>query len=542
VYAGRFVTEQQPNRRSVTFIPVEDIKPLQEPGVYIAVMSQPNRFRHDYQVSYFYVSDLGLHLRLFDKGADAVVSSLTDGKGRRNVEIQWLDAAGKVLARGETDGDGRASFAERPGRPRGRRPPRPAAVADRHPRAGPRPLRIRHRRPARARGAPVPVVRPQPVPARRALRAVGARPRRRRPPGAAPAGAGHPQAARRQEPVHRQLAAGRWLRRLLPPRHRAPADAPTGAWVLELRADPADKLPTNSYRFNVEEFLPERMKLELTPSHPSLDAKQPFALAVQGSYLYGAPAAGNRLLGVVQYERHKNPLAQQLPGFEFGDANEDSARSRAELDESALDEAGKGHLDIDLAPVAERQSPFTVRATLSLLERRPPGDPLGRAHLLAGAVLVGVRPLFQGDYAREGSQAPFEVIRADRSGKLHGASLPARLFRENRDYYWRFDDQRGWHSGFTETDELVATRSVSVPAGGRGKLGCRSSTAATASRSPTPKPARPSSTASTPAGAPATTKTRASAPTGSPSSSTSPPTGTATPPNSPSPRPTAARP
>jgi uncharacterized protein YfaS (alpha-2-macroglobulin family) len=117
VYAGRFVTEQQPNRRSVTFIPVEDIKPLQEPGVYIAVMSQPNRFRHDYQVSYFYVSDLGLHLRLFDKGADAVVSSLTDGKGRRNVEIQWLDAAGKVLARGETDGDGRASFAERPGTP-----------------------------------------------------------------------------------------------------------------------------------------------------------------------------------------------------------------------------------------------------------------------------------------------------------------------------------------------------------------------------------------------------------------------------------------
>jgi uncharacterized protein YfaS (alpha-2-macroglobulin family) len=313
--------------------------------------------------------------------------------------------------------------------------------------------------------------------------------------------------------------------------------------VLELRADPADKLPTNSYRFNVEEFLPERMKLELTPSHPSLDAKQPFALAVQGSYLYGAPAAGNRLLGVVQYERHKNPLAQQLPGFEFGDANEDSARSRAELDESALDEAGKGHLDIDLAPVAERQSPFTVRATLSLLESggRPVIRSVERTYWPA-PVLVGVRPLFQGDYAREGSQAPFEVIRADRSGKLHGASLPARLFRENRDYYWRFDDQRGWHSGFTETDELVATASVSVPPAAAASCRCRSSTAATASRSPTPKPARPSSTASTPAGAPATTKTRASAPTGSPSSSTSPPTGTATPPNSPSPRPTAARP
>jgi uncharacterized protein YfaS (alpha-2-macroglobulin family) len=48
--------------------------------------------------------------------------------------------------------------------------------------------------------------------------------------------------------------------------------------------------------------------------------------------------------------------------------------------------------------------------------------------------------------------------------------MPVRLFRENRDYYWRFDDQRGWHSGFTETEELVETSSVTVPAGGRGKL------------------------------------------------------------------------
>jgi uncharacterized protein YfaS (alpha-2-macroglobulin family) len=87
------------------------------------------------------------------------------------------------------------------------------------------------------------------------------------------------------------------------------------------------------------------------------------------------------------------------------------------------------------------------------------------------AVLVGVRPLFAGDYAREGSNVEFEVLRSDREGNLRAATaMPVRLFRENRDYYWRFDDQRGWHSGFTETEELVQTSSVSVPAGGRGKL------------------------------------------------------------------------
>ena len=105
VYLGRFTTEQQPNKRSATYIPVENIRELKEPGVYVAVMSQPGRFRYDFQTTYFYVSDLGLHLRLFDKGADAFVSSLIDGKAVRGVEVSWLDSKGKTLARAETDGE-----------------------------------------------------------------------------------------------------------------------------------------------------------------------------------------------------------------------------------------------------------------------------------------------------------------------------------------------------------------------------------------------------------------------------------------------------
>ena len=42
-----------------------------------------------------------------------------------------------------------------------------------------------------------------------------------------------------------------------------PQDAQTGTWTLESRADPAAKAPDNVMRIQVEEFLPERMKLEL---------------------------------------------------------------------------------------------------------------------------------------------------------------------------------------------------------------------------------------------------------------------------------------
>jgi uncharacterized protein YfaS (alpha-2-macroglobulin family) len=174
----------------------------------------------------------------------------------------------------------------------------------------------------------------------------------------------------------------------------------------------------------------------------------------------------------VEFERNKNPLANKYPGFEFGDSGENENKTRKELDEQTLDGEGNARVQIDLSPVSSAHSAFTARTTLSLLESggRPVVRNIERV-VWPAAVLVGVRPLFAGDYAREGSRAEFEVLRTDPAGNLKpAASMPVRLFRENRDYYWRFDDQRGWHSGFTETEELVDTSSVAIPATGRGKL------------------------------------------------------------------------
>lgn len=476
-FIGRFLTEQKPNRRSVTFIPVESVPALKEPGIYVAVMSQPNRFRHDYQTTYFYVSDLGLHVRQYaGKGADAFVSSLSSAKGVSGVEITWISADGKTLLRGETDGDGRAAFAERPKDAKvvmARKGEQMSLIALKEPaldlaefdvggltsspvRLFPYSGRNLYRPGERfdvsvlardADGMPVPA---QPI---QALL--------RRPDGKA-------QWTATWQP--QEKFAGYYRQPI-----ELPADAATGFWSLELRADPAAKLASSVMRIGVEEFLPERMKLDLVSAADNLDAAssaEGWDIDVTGTYLYGAPAAGNRLLGVVNTERNRNPLDKKLPGFVFGDADEDSAHSRIELDEDALGDDGKTSLNVDLASVQKRRSPFTVRATLSLLESggRPVVRSIERTFWPA-PVLVGLRPMFAGAYAREGAPAEFEIVRADAAGSLKaGAALPVRLFRENRAYYWRFDDNRGWHSGFTETDELVLTAQVSVPANGRGKF------------------------------------------------------------------------
>ena len=473
-FVGRFLTEQKANRRSVTFIPVEGIAPLREPGVYVAVMSQPNRFRDDYQTTYFYISDLGLHLRQYpNRGADAYVSSLRDGQALAGVEVSWIDRQGRTLASAQSDRDGRAAFAEKP-----------AAARVLLARKGEQMSLITLKEPALdlaefdVAGMPYSPVRLFAYAGRNLYRpgerfeiSVIARDADGRPVPAQPIQAilrrpdGKPQWTATWHPESGIVG---YYRRTI----ELPGDAATGSWLLELRADPAARLAATSMPFAVEEFLPERMRLELSTGSERLAGEQEWRIEVSGRYLYGTPAAGNRLLGVATSERSRNPLPQKLPGFVFGDADEDNVRTRSELPEQRLDEQGRAALGVDLEAVGKRRSPFVVRTTLSLLESggRPVVRSVERIWWPA-TVLVGVRPLFVGAYARESSAADFEVVRADADGNLKaGAALPVRLFRENRNYYWRFDDQRGWNSGFTETDELVATTQVTVPAGGRGKL------------------------------------------------------------------------
>src|SRR5690606_23829710 len=108
VFTGRFLAGAQADRRHLTFLPVEDIAALQEPGIYIAVMSEPGRFRYESQVSYFYVSDIGLHLRRHPEHIDAYATSLKTAQALADVSFELLDAQGQSLATQKADEQGHA--------------------------------------------------------------------------------------------------------------------------------------------------------------------------------------------------------------------------------------------------------------------------------------------------------------------------------------------------------------------------------------------------------------------------------------------------
>jgi uncharacterized protein YfaS (alpha-2-macroglobulin family) len=471
VYHGRFLTDARKNRRGVTFLPVESVKELSEPGVYVAVMNRPGHFDNEHPTTYFYVSDLGLNLRQFDKSADAFVSSLTDGKAVKGVDVAWLDEHGVQLAAQRTDDLGHAAFGERPSKARvliARKDAQIAMIPLREPALdlSEFPVTGDSYRPARLfaysgrdlyrpgerfdvsillRDADGNALPPQPVQA--TLKRAD----------------GRTQFVTSWRPDSRFPGFFRQTIEL-------PADAPTGEWALELRADPADKTPGGVLSFHVEEFLPERLKLDLSSKQATLNFGENFDIDASGAYLFGAPASGNRLLADVSAEPARNPLPDRFPGFVFGDV--DAAPLKLEDPaETAMDKDGKGQVSISLPAPKQPQTPYKVKATLSLLESG--GRPLIRSierTVWPAPAMLAVRPLF-GDYVAEDGQAEFEVIRADHDGRLKPVNaLPVRLIRENRDFYWRFDNERGWYSGYNQTDELTETANVDIPAGGRGKL------------------------------------------------------------------------
>src|SRR3546814_4566058 len=95
----------------------------------------------------------------------------------------------------------------------------------------------------------------------------------------------------------------------------------------------------------IEEFLPERMKLDLASADAVLELGQPFRLEVTGTYLYGEPAADNRFTARLAVAVEQHPL-EKLPGYFFGDPSVDLPRDAKDVVHHKPDAQGTLATDI----------------------------------------------------------------------------------------------------------------------------------------------------------------------------------------------------
>lgn len=91
-------------------IPLKDIKPLQEEGVYLAVMQQAGRYSYTMPATLFTLSDIGVSMHSYLNELDVFTQSLAKGSALKGVEIRLLDSKGQLLSKAETDSSGHAKL------------------------------------------------------------------------------------------------------------------------------------------------------------------------------------------------------------------------------------------------------------------------------------------------------------------------------------------------------------------------------------------------------------------------------------------------
>ncbi len=469
VYVNRFVLGGKPNERVLTYLPLQDIKELQQPGLYFAVMKRAGQFKDEFETAFFTVSDLGLHARAYKDKLFVHVASLEKGAAVGGVELKVLDAQGEPVLKGKTDSNGNALLPYKldasqvliagKGSDVSMLPfNQPAldlsefAVAGREQawfdvfawsgRDLYRPgetvrlsalLRDQDGRPIDTKGKAL-----QPV----FLRYV------------------QPDGKTFLETRLQPDAQG-YVRHA----QVIPVDAATGRWRVEFRTDPASKEAVQGMTLRIEEFLPERLKLDLE-APAVLKPGEPFKLGVQAAYLYGAPAAGNRFTAKLAVAVEQHPL-EQLPGYFFGDPTVSLPKEAKDVVDTSLDDAGRLKQDIPLPEEAKPVSTIAAIVTGSVYETggRSVNRSLKRVLWPADA-LVGVRPLFDDKEGTDAdANAGFEILRVGSDGKPRPASgVRVTLVREHRDYHWNYGEDGGWDYDFTRRFEDVEVRNVDLGA------------------------------------------------------------------------------
>ena len=469
VYSGRFNFDAPDNTLVKRSIAVEDIPQLQQPGLYVAVMDEAGSYDYRRYSTYFVVSDIGLQAREYRDSMVVLASSLASGNALEQASISLIDSQGKVLQERKTSPEGEARFDGTP--------PNGSFLLAKHDKqiallqlSGPAldlsefDLGNRPQRPQEAFVyTPRDLYRPgETVHFNVLLRDsdgyMG-------PKQTLNIEVHQPNGQTVQQAILSPADMGYYGYPLT-----LPSNAATGNWRFDITNLAGGRV---SYAFKVEEFLPERMALEFNagqqkPLQFATDAK--VQIPVTGKYLYGAPAAGNRLSDTVQVSLLRQPLPQ-YKGYYFGNELEASASQKFDLPDQFLDAAGNTVVSFD-SRWAAVQSPLQLQLISSLYESG--GRPVVRSYhavIWPGNDQFGIRPSFGDKYPKANSVVSFNLIRVDGKGDLQPASdVEVNLVREDRQYYWEYNDSQGWHYEFTQKEYVERSQTVALKANTENKV------------------------------------------------------------------------
>lgn len=236
-----------------------------------------------------------------------------------------------------------------------------------------------------------------------------------------------------------------------------------GTWRIAAYTDPKGS-SIGETSFLVEDYVPERLEVNLTPKVEALRPGQLAPIDLAARYLYGAPGADLAVTGEVSVAASSASGVKGLDGFTIGLDDETVEASTVEIEQvTTTDAQGRASLQIPVQSVAAPR-PLEARFTLRVAE--PGGRAVERSvalPILPKGPVVAVRKNFTGQLG-EGANATFDVVLADPTGKrLANGNVGWSLYKIERRYQWYNSDGR-WSYEPVKNTRRVADGRIDVKA------------------------------------------------------------------------------
>jgi len=248
------------------------------------------------------------------------------------------------------------------------------------------------------------------------------------------------------------------------------ASASTGTWRIRAYTDP--KRPAiGETAFMVEDYVPDRLEFELKPQTDKLARNVPAEIALEGRFLYGAPAAGLDLEGEVTVAPAKSLAG--FAGYQFGvtDDDEFSAEQQSLDDLPQTDEQGKARFTVNLDKVPAVQRLLEARITLRMTESG--GRAVERKITLPvtpAGNMIGVKPLFSGKSLGENDQAAFDIVMVQPDGtSVARSGLRYELLKIESRYQW-YRQGGSWNYEPIKSTRRIADGTIDIAAGTPGRI------------------------------------------------------------------------
>ncbi|MBS0520681.1 MAG: alpha-2-macroglobulin family protein [Proteobacteria bacterium] len=245
-----------------------------------------------------------------------------------------------------------------------------------------------------------------------------------------------------------------------------PKSSRRGRWSVTAKIDPKAP-PVGRVEFSVEDFVPEKLKVELTPQAPMLRTNRTNTLNIAADFLYGAPAAGLTVEGDLRVTVDEQPFPA-FAKYTFGleNAKDKFDAPLITVNPPNTDDAGKSKLEWSGEKVPDTALPLKAQIEVRVFE---PGN--GRATktdktlpLRTRDAYLGIRPTFDGRYAAEGADTDFDLIAVDADGKqIARPSVDYKIERISYSYQWYQVDGR-WRWQTVTNDRIVAADTLAFAA------------------------------------------------------------------------------